>query len=176
MWRGSRHDELAAVRLALSNRLVWAAAVIIVALLAVVGLAAAAGSQNRGTLLRQLRRPAILPAASVGPGRVERRLNVGGQAIVVRLTPNRAGQRDRLTAVLADDGLPMNGARVTVSFSMPAMNMWAGLRTQLTADGNGRYSAGEPVLGMPGVWQLRLEAIPVAGRPVSVVVNDRMNP
>jgi hypothetical protein len=66
------------------------------------------------------------------------------------------------------------GAQVSVSFSMPAMDMWSGLTTQIPASGPGTYSATEPILGMPGVWQLRV-TINARGRPAtSLLVNDRL--
>lgn len=152
------------------------AGIALVPALAIGGVAATASSQTRGSLLRQLERPAavVRPAAAVDAEGGRAALSAGGLRFLVRMTPNHASVHDRLTIGVFAGGRPVAGARVTVSFSMPAMNMWSGLTTQVPATGPGTYSAAEPILGMPGVWQLRV-TITAPGRPAtSLLVNDRL--
>ena len=144
--------------------------------LAIGGLAATASSQTRGSVLRQLERPAavVRPAPAVDARAGKAAITAGGLRFVVRMTPNHAAVHDRLSVAVSAGGRPVAGARVSVSFSMPAMDMWSGLTTQLPASGPGTYSATEPILGMPGVWQLRV-TIGAPGQPTtSFLVNDRL--
>jgi hypothetical protein len=94
----------------------------------------------------------------------------------LRLTPNTARLRDRVALRITQRGHSLAAAMVTATYSMPSMNMWAGLRTRLAPTGAGGYAAVEPVLGMPGVWQLRLTVAPRGGPAVTVVVDNRMAP
>ena len=141
----------------------------------IVALAVSAGSQSRGSVLRALQQPAVFPAAFVGPGRVDLAIPAGADTLALRMTPNRASLRNEITATVTQRGRAVDGARVTVTYSMPAMDMWGGLQTTLRPAGAGRYRANEPVLGMPGIWQLRIAVAPPGGRAYAVVVNDRMN-
>jgi hypothetical protein len=153
-----------------------AGGIALVPALAIGGLAATASSQTRGSLLRQLERPAavVRPAPAVDARAGRAAITAGGLRAVVHMTPNHAAAHDRLSVVVSAGGRPVAGARVSVTFSMPAMDMWSGLTTQLPASAPGTYSATEPILGMPGVWQLRV-TIGAPGRPAtSFLVNDRL--
>jgi nitrogen fixation protein FixH len=152
------------------------AGIALVPALAIGGLAATATSQTRGSLLHQLERPAavVRPAAAVDARAGRAAVTAGGLRFLVSMSPNHAAVRDRLTIVVSARGRPVARARVSISFSMPAMNMWSGLTTQIPASGPGTYAATEPILGMPGVWQLRV-TIGAPGRPTtSFLVNDRL--
>ncbi len=170
-----------ALRLTRPKRL-WAAAGLL-AVLALIGvLAATAGVSQRGALLKQLQTPAASAApantvsatATAGPGPVH--VAITGLPYMARLadTPNRASTRDRLTLSLSDHGRPLAGAAVTVTYSMPSMNMTDGFAGRLTETAPGTYTAVQPVFGMPGTWQLRFRVAPRGGTAANVVVNDRM--
>jgi hypothetical protein len=130
--------------------------------------------QSRSSVLAQLQRPALPVGATVGPGPAKATLHAGGYTIGLALNPNRTSVRDELAITLARGGRPVAGARVTIGFSMPAMNMWNGLTSSARGSGDGLYLAGEPLLGMPGVWQLKLRIASGASAPVMVTVDDQM--
>ncbi len=154
----------------------WAALAALAAVGAILGLAVTNRSQSRGALLSALQRPAPLPVASVGSGPVDHVMRSGPWTITLRRSPNKASLRNRIAVGITENGRPLDGAAVTATYSMPSMNMWNGLRTALPPSGPGGYAVTEPVLGMPGVWQLRIAIAPRGGRALTVVVNDRMNP
>ena len=139
-------------------------------MLAIAGLAATASSQHRGTVLRQLERPATLASGA--------RLNVVRSirpyVATVEVTPNRASLHNGLSVRLTRHARPLDGAAVSVTFSMPAMNMWHILTSRLAPAGNGVYSTTEPIFGMAGRWQLRLDVSPPGTRRLAFTVVDRM--
>jgi hypothetical protein len=159
-----------------SRRRHVAAASISAAGLAIGTLAVTAGPPTRAALLQQLARPASFrPAAmKVGPGPVNTSALVGPYRVVVRLSPNRAGRRDALQLRLTRAGARSDHARAIVSFSMPSMNMWQVLTSQLRPGGRGVYAADEPVLGMPGTWQLSVRITPSDGVAFTLVLDDHM--
>jgi hypothetical protein len=102
---------------------VWiASAVALVALAISVAAVTAGSSTTRNSLYSQLQRPAMTHHAAVA------------------LATNRAGVRNQLSLQL-----PVDAKRVTVSFSMPSMNMWNGLTGTLVRTGHGTYSMSVPV-------------------------------
>ncbi len=145
-------------------------------LLALIALAlmiiAGGHAATRGDLLAQLQRPAAYPATNVGPHPVAVTLNAGDYRLGVRVTPNRAAAHNTVAVALARNGVPVRGARVSVVYSMPAMDMQNALTSGLPATSSATYSVREPVLGMPGSWTMRFEVRPVGGRPFSLTVND----
>ena len=143
-------------------------------LLAVGVLAATASTSGRGSVLRQLERPATQGGARTASDGLEAVVRAQRYRLAVALTPNRAAVRNRLSVRLSDDGRPLNGARITVTFSMPVMNMWGVLTTRLEPTGNGTYTTTLPVLGMAGSWQLRLSAAAPGGRSIRRTLDDRM--
>ncbi len=167
--------EVTGVTTAVSKPL-WAAMAALAAVGAILVLALTNGSQSRGSLLAALQRPALLPVVSVGPGAVDHVIRSGPWTISLRRSPNTASLRNRVAVGITENGRPLDGAAVTASYSMPSMDMWNGLRTELAPSGPGGYAVTEPVLGMPGVWQLRIAIAPRGARALTVVVNDRMNP
>ena len=177
MCPGGRAAELQAVTVASRNRtlLVWLSLAALGLLGVLVALAVSAGSQSRASVLGALQRPAVFPDAFVGPGPVDQALAAGGDTLALRMTPNRASLRNAITTTVTQHGRAVSGARVTVTYSMPAMDMWNALQTTLVPAGGGSYRADEPVLGMPGIWQLRITVAPPGARAFAVVVNDRMN-
>lgn len=143
-------------------------------LLSIGVLAVTAGQPSANALLRTLQRPASFASANVGPGRVDARLISASDHLALRLVPNRAAVHNRLSLELRTGGRPLNAAHVTAVFSMPAMNMWQALTSQLTPRGNGIYAAEVPVLGMAGAWQLRVDVARPGASPLELTVNDRM--
>ncbi len=146
------------------------------ALLALVALAlmvlAGSHAATRGDLLAQLQRPATYPAPSVGPHPVAVSLPAGDYRLGVRVTPNRAAAHNTVALALTRNGVPVHGARVSVVYSMPAMDMQDGLTSSLAPTSGATYSVREPVLGMPGSWAIRFEVRPAGGRPFTVTLND----
>jgi hypothetical protein len=143
-------------------------------LLSIGVLAATASPPGRSSLLRELQRPATSAAASVGPGPVSTVIPAGPYKLALALTPNRAGVRDHLSVTLTAGARPIRGAQITVVFSMPVMNMWQALTTRLATHGTVAYTADEPVLGMAGMWQMRLRVAPPNGPSFDLTVNDHM--
>ncbi len=151
-------------------------------LLVIGGLAATASSQSRGALLKQLERPAVPAAASaavpdatsVGTIVSATPMPIGHYRLRMAVTPNRAAARNRFAITVTERGHPVAGDTVTVTFSMPSMNMWQALTTQLEPVGNGIYAATEPVLGMAGSWQLSVRVTRPGEAPVIAVLADRI--
>jgi hypothetical protein len=143
-------------------------------LLAVGALAATASTSRPGSVFKQLERPVVNGALSVGPGPVKTLVRTQPYRVTLGLTPNRASVHSRLSVKFTDAGRSLRGASVTATFSMPVMNMWGVLTTRLEPVGNGTYATSLPVLGMAGPWQLRLRVAAPGGRPISLTVNDRM--
>ncbi len=124
---------------------IWIAAAVAVLALAIGVAAATSGSGT--SVYTQLQKPATFAP---------------------HLSPNRASAPNRLTLQLPP------GARVTVSFSMPSMDMWNGFTTTLTETAHGTYTANVPVLGMPGSWRMQFRVAPRGGAPYTVNVDDRL--
>ena len=152
----------------------WAPAALLAALLA-LGVPTLLGNQpSRGSLLRSLQQPARYAATSVGPAPINTVISRPAYTVGLNMSPNRAGVRNGFSLRLTNGARPIIGARVTVTFSMPSMNMWQAYTSQLKAVGNGIYSAAEPVLGMPGLWQLSMHVARPGSRPFDVIVDDQM--
>ncbi len=128
---------------------IWIAAGIALVVLA-IGVAANTTS-SRTSLYSQLQRPATFARATA------------------TFASDRAGVPNRLAL-----RLPLDGARVAVSFSMPSMNMWNGFTGTLTQTGRGTYAMTVPVLGMPGTWLIQFHVAPRAGRPFTVTVDKQL--
>jgi len=144
------------------------------ALLAGVVLVVVSGTSRSSGVYVQLQRPASFAATSVGPGPVRATIQAGSYRLAIRLEPNRASIRDRLSAAVEQGGAPVTGARVTVTYSMPSMGMLNVFTGRLSETTRGAYRARQPVFGMPGGWQLRFAITPPHGAQVTVAVNDRM--
>ncbi len=131
-------------------RILIASAVALVAL--ALGVAAVtASSSTRNTLYSQLQRPAST------------------HQVELALATDRASLPNHLSLKL-----PVDAARVTVSFSMPSMNMWNGLSGTLVPTGRGTYSMNVPVLGMPGTWMMQFHVVPRSGAAYTVSVDKQL--
>ncbi len=138
------------------------------ALLALAGT----GSSTRLAPVGQLPRSAIFSSTNIGPGPVSAAIPAGQFALHLRIAPNLAPADNTVSVWLVRHGQLVNGARVTVSYSMPAMKMGDVLTSTLSQRTPNTYSAREPALGMPGSWAMRLRVAPATGRPFTVTVND----
>src|SRR5438309_598470 len=107
---------------------------------------------GRTGVLTQLEKPATMPAMRVGPGPVNTTAAVGGYTIAVRAAANHAALPQLVTVRLGASSGPVDGARVTVSYSMPSMNMPSALSAALPARGRGVYGARLKAIEMPGDW------------------------
>ena len=130
----------------------WIASAVALVALALSVAAVTANSSTRNSLYSQLQRPAT------------------SHQVAVALATNRAGVRNRLSLKL-----PADATRVTVSFSMPSMNMWNGLTGTLVRTGDGTYSMSVPVLGMPGTWLMQFHVVPRAGAAYTVSVDKQLH-
>jgi hypothetical protein len=153
----------------MSTRVIgWPILGVLVAAVIGAGAIAISAGQNRSAVLATLARPAI-PAKTTS-------FNVrdGGYSVVVRMSPNRASTTNWLNVKLSRHGRLAAIARTHVAFSMPAMNMWNGFTSRLSAR-DGAMAGAIPVLGMAGVWQLRLTIADAGGHRLVAVVNDRLS-
>jgi YtkA-like len=163
----------------LPRRGLWAGLAIAV-LSGVAALAATATSPTRHQLLGELQRAAqpARTATAFRPARTatafSTRGRVAGVALTLALTPNRDHGPNQVWVRISRGGRPLTGARVTVAFSMPSMNMWNVYRASLAPAGAGRYLATVPVLGMAGRWRLGVGVVPSRGRSVRLAVTDRL--
>ena len=166
--------ELSTMRLRVTHarRAAAIATAALASLVAVLLVAAGSSGSSRAALLSQLERPAVFPRAQVGPGPVRAVLAAGPYAVDLRIGPNHAPAHNTVSVRLTRDGRRVGGARVTLSYSMPAMDMGDVLTNALPDRAGGVYSIREPVLGMPGVWVLRFRVQPATGGPFTVTVSD----
>ena len=122
----------------------------------------------------QLEKPAIVPAVRVGPGPVSTTTAIDGYTVAVRAASNHATRPQPLTVRLSSASGPADGARVTVSYSMPSMNMPSVLTAPLPAHGSGVYGARVKAMEMPGDWLISFRIVPAHGQPLTVPLTDRM--
>jgi hypothetical protein len=144
------------------------------ALLAVGLLGVTTGTQSAQTLQTQLRQGARVPAAAGHAAPLQAVAQHGAYRLAVTVAPNRASARNAIGLTLTDHGRPVQGALVTIAFSMPSMDMWNAFTLRLAARGDGRYVASEPVVGMPGAWQMRVRASRPGGPAATFTVADRV--
>jgi hypothetical protein len=131
-------------------------------------------SGGRTTVLSQLEQPATAPVTHVGPGPINTTVTVAGYAVAVRTASNRASQPHLVSLHVTGPSGPVDGARVTVSYSMPSMNMPSVLSTGLHGRGAGVYRSRITALEMPGDWLVSFRITPAHGRTLRVALADRM--
>ena len=130
---------------------------------------------GQSSVLSQLETPAAAPVSQVGPGPVDTTVRLAGYSVGVRITSNLAARPQVLTLRLTNAGRPVDGARVTLSYSMPSMNMPSVLTRTLAGSGAGVYhSSPAPAVEMPGDWLLSFRIVPAHGRPLAVALADRL--
>jgi hypothetical protein len=145
-------------------------AIVAVAAVAVLGTAAAAlvagQPPSRGSLMAQFSRGAARAATPVSVYRAS--------GTRVAISPARAAVPNQLSVRLAPGTGTRDAAPLLAVFSMPAMNMRAGYAARLRMVGPGRYSATIPVLGMAGLWQVRLRLGGTGSQTFTRVVHLRL--
>ena len=166
---------LAGMRFGISQRVVVQAWIGVVAVLFVVLVVATIASGNAGDSGgSQLRSRAPTGSRRAGPGPIAARLSVTRYRAQLVVTPNRASNRNRVALAISRAHRPVTDARVTVTYSMPAMNMANAFTETLRQGKPGTYAAREPVLGMPGTWKMRFEITPRDAKPFTVLIDDHM--
>jgi hypothetical protein len=127
------------------------------------------------SVLGQLEKPATTPVTTVGPGPVNTTMTLAGYSVGVRITSNLVSRSQVVRLDLTRAGRPVDGARVTLSYSMPSMNMPSVLTRTLTGAGSGAYhSSPGSALEMSGDWLLSFRIVPMHGRPLAVALADRL--
>jgi YtkA-like protein len=139
-------------------------------------LLAACGTSTAATITVGDVAPAAAPAlpvatVEVGPAAVRKVLTRAGYRLTIRVSPNRATRPNRVVVGVSQDGMPVTGARVTVSASMLTMDMGT---AQYELHGSGTYSAHTPAWLMPGLWELAVRVRPPGGPAIAVGLVDQM--
>jgi len=117
--------------------------------------------------------PAAAAPLTVGPGPVATAVARDGHIVVLSIRPNRAFAWNTISLSIGRGRTALHGARVTLSFAMPAMAM--GTQTFVLREGApGTYSYLGPALVMPGNWNLTLRAVPRHGPVFSALISDRV--
>jgi copper transport protein len=109
--------------------------------------------------------------ARVGPGRVATTLQKDGYTLQLLVAPNRAAAPNSFALRVSRHGRPVNGADVTVVFSMLDMEM-PNQEYRLAETRPGVYSRRAPALVMVGHWGLTFTVTPQRGVPFSALVVD----
>jgi copper transport protein len=138
------------------------------------------GAVFAAALLSSLAPPAAALAkessalARVGPGPVGTVVHQGGYTLQVLVHPNKAVVPNTFSLKLTKAGKPVEGADVTLSFSMLDMEM-ANQELQLRETRPGIYSRPAPTLVMVGHWGLDFNVTPKSGPPFTAFVVDHAN-
>ncbi len=109
--------------------------------------------------------------AKVGPGPVGTVVHQGPYTLRVLVHPNKAVVPNSFALALTKNGKPVQGADVTLSFSMLDMQM-ANQELQLTETRPGVYARPAPALVMVGHWALAFNVTPKGGTPFTALVVD----
>jgi copper transport protein len=111
--------------------------------------------------------------ARVGPGLVGRTVTKGNYKLQVKVAPNVAAAENRFAVRIQQDGQPLRGADVKVSFAMLDMEMGE-QSYKLTETSPGVYEQKAPALVMVGHWGLQFDVAPRGGEPFSAFIVDRV--
>ena len=110
----------------------------------------------------------------VGPGRVAQTIRRGGYVLQVLVSPNKAAAPDSFALRITQNGQPVRGANVTLTFNHLEMQM-PQQEYQLTETQAGVYSRAAPALIMVGKWGLTFEITPKSGPPFTALIVDEAN-
>lgn len=138
--------------------------------LIVAAFALASGGPTRGKVLAALEKP-VAPTPSQRHVAMARS---GPYTVLLQIGPNRASVANEMSLRISDHGRSPTGARATVVFSMPAMNMQDGYTSRPMQRPDGSYVASLPALGMSGTWQLHVHVQRPGARAITVTFNDRL--
>jgi hypothetical protein len=109
----------------------------------------------------------------VGPGRVQRAFPAAARRLELRIAPNRASVWNSLDLKITKDGAPLRRAHIRISVTMRGMQM--GTQTfPLRETSRGTYSYDGPALVMAGLWDIDLAIVPSSGKPIRIVIRDRV--
>jgi copper transport protein len=111
-------------------------------------------------------------AAHIGPGPIDKVVTQGDYSMRVRIDPNRAALPNTFSIAISRKGAPVNGAEVTMQFTMLDMDAEQQTYT-LPEKAPGMYTRSAPALVMVGHWGLGFTVTPKGGTPFSFVVEDR---
>ena len=110
----------------------------------------------------------------VGPGPVTQVVTRQGYRLEFHVSPNRAAVPNAFTVKITKNGVPLQNADVTTTFTMLDMEMGQqGYRLQEVSPGV--YSQSKPALVMVGHWGLTFEIAPPGKQPLTVQFVDRAN-
>jgi copper transport protein len=112
--------------------------------------------------------------AQVGPGRVAQTIRRGGYVLQVLVSPNKAAAPDSFALRITQNGHPVRGANVTLTFNHLEMQM-PQQEYQLTETQPGVYSRAAPALIMVGRWGLSFQITPRNGPPFTALIVDQAN-
>ena len=108
----------------------------------------------------------------IGPGNIVSSLIRDGYQLEIRVTPNQAAAPNTFELRLMRGGQPVDGANVTLTFSMLDMQMPT-QEYQLAETAPGVYTRKAPALVMVGHWGLDFTITPKHGLPFNALVVDR---
>ena len=112
--------------------------------------------------------------ATVGPGKVAREVTQEGYKLQLLLSPNRAAAPNSFAVRITSNGVPLNGANVTLTFNHTEMEM-PQQEYQLAPRGHGIYSRSAPALVMVGKWALAFQVTPPGRPPFTALILDQAN-
>ena len=112
--------------------------------------------------------------AQVGPGRVAKTIRRGAYVLQVLVSPNKAAAPDSFALRITQNGQPVRGANVTLTFNHLEMQM-PQQEYQLTETHPGVYSRAAPALIMVGKWGLTFQISPKKGPPFTALIVDEAN-
>jgi hypothetical protein len=154
-----------------SQRLALGFASVLILTAGAIAAAAGAFGSNSPASPPSFTRPNLV--ARVGPGRVATSLRAHGYRLELRLSPNRASAvRGRMSVTLSQNGEPVSGARIRLTFTMLDMKM-DGLFVFLRQTAPGRYDRVTQRL-MFGRWGLRVAVKPKHEKSFSVNLVDHV--
>ena len=107
----------------------------------------------------------------MGPGKVATTVHQNGYTLQVLVAPNKAVATNAFALKLTKNGKPVEGADVTLEFTMLDMEM-ANQEYQLTEIKPGVYSHPAPALVMVGHWGLSFNVNPKNGEPFTAFIVD----
>jgi hypothetical protein len=106
------------------------------------------------------------PAAQTIGASAARVLRVGAYELQIASVPTRIGEQTAASVRLVRGGRPLEGARVRITFSMPAMPGMHGLAASLRETAPGVYTNAAPILTV-GRWLVRVRVAPSRARSFS---------
>ncbi len=109
--------------------------------------------------------------AKVGPGKVAETVKQGGYTVQALVDPNKAAAPNDFALKVTQNGKPVTGADVTLTFAMLDMLM-TNQEYQLKEISPGIYSRSSPALVMVGHWGLTYSVTPPGKQPFTVTIVD----